>query len=98
MLTLLERLESRLSKAFNRVDLGNNMVYFQLQNGEIAHLVEFVAWKCIVVEYAESKESMLKFGGDGDGYQHYYEEMTEDELFDAICQEMENEGKDDGPG
>lgn len=90
MLELLKRLEDRLSRVFEIVTVGNN-VCFRLDNGTIAHLIAFVDWKCIVVEYADNvKEAKKNMYEDGD--QFYISEMSEEDLFNAIVEEMSENG------
>ena len=86
---LLEKLEDKLSKIFKPIWIGEDYC-FELPNGMIAHLIAFKEWKCILVEYAENVDAYKKYQSE-EGEQFYFEEMTEDELFEAIKSEMVSE-------
>lgn len=86
MLSLLERLEDRLSNDFERINIGDNTC-FLLENGNVAHLVVFTSWKCIVVEYSDNLEDAKKNIGE-DGDQFYIDEMSEEDLYKAIKKEI----------
>ena len=90
MLELLKRLEDRLSNTFEIVAIGNK-VCFLLENGTIAHLTAFTEWGCVVVEYADSVNEAKKNLFE-DGNQYYISELTEDELLNAISEEIKENG------
>ncbi|MBE6070087.1 MAG: hypothetical protein E7211_20715 [Clostridium lundense] len=66
------------------------MTCFLNKNGTIFHLDSMGnEFDCLVIEYADSlQEAMLYRFEDGDLY--YMDDMTEDEMFDAMVKEIES--------
>ena len=86
MSELLKKLESRLSNEFEQIDV-NGLICFLLPSGVVANLVDFAEYKAVAVEYADditkAKKNLFE---DGDLF--YVEEMTEEEIFAALLEEM----------
>ena len=68
----------------------HEMTCFLNKNGTIFHLDSMGnEFDCLVIEYADSlQEAMLYRFEDGDLY--YMDDMTEDEMFDAMVKEIES--------
>lgn len=88
MLKLLERLENRLSSEYELIEV-NREKCFLLPSGAVVHLVAFMDWKAILAEYAENIET-AKLNAFEDGDLWYTEEMSEDEIFNSIMEEIRN--------
>lgn len=67
----------------------HDMMCFLNRNGTIFHLDSMGNdFNCLVVEYADSlQEAMLYRFEDGNSY--YMDDMTEDEMFEAMVREIE---------
>lgn len=89
MLKLLEKLENRLSAEYEQIEVTGEKC-FLLSSGTVAHLIAFMEWRAVAVEYAESIEAAQKnMFEDGDLWP--IDEMTEDEIYESIIEEIRKE-------
>ena len=87
MLMRLENLENRLKSRYKLIVI-NDENCFLTKNKEIIHLTGLEDFNAIVTEHAETIEEARKHMYD-DGDLLYMDEMNEDEMYEAILNEIE---------
>lgn len=83
-----QQLNDRLEKKYKTI-MTRDMPCFINKNGTVFHLESMGNdFNCIVIGYADSlQEAMLCRFEDGDCF--YMDELTEDEIFEAMIKEIE---------
>jgi hypothetical protein len=80
-------LESRLRKRYKTLTI-NNKNCFLTEDGTIIHLTGLKSFNAIVIEYASSEDEAKKnMFEDGDLF--YLKELDEEQMFQAMIQEIE---------
>lgn len=84
-------MEKRFSQQFEKMAERDDAFISSGTEGEFYFRIdEFPGEFALVIEYAENKKQAIRgiFGEDGDRF--YLDEMDEDEMFAAMCQEVRN--------
>ncbi len=87
MLKLLEALENRLSNILEPLEIREKNC-FLTESGKVIHLTAFPKSNAIIVEFAGNRESAEKLQFE-DGNIIETKELDENEIFQAILQEIE---------
>lgn len=85
-----EALNSRLARRFENIEIEGESC-FLASNGAVFHLDSMGGkYNALVIEYADNLEMAKKgvFGEDGDLF--YMDELSEDEMFEAMIKEIED--------
>lgn len=86
----IEILNSRLAQRLESIVIDGSICFFA-SNGAVCRLDSIGnEYNALVIEYADNLEMAKKgiFGEDGDLF--YMDEMSEDEMFEAMIGEIEN--------
>ena len=85
---MFHRINDRLAKLYVRESIKGQEC-FRTESGLYFRLFEFSGENALCIEYAENYEEAVKnLFEDGDRF--YLDEMSEDEVFDAMVEEIEN--------
>ena len=84
-----QQLNNRLAEKYRSVII-HDKPYFLNKNGTLFRLDSMGGnYNCLLIEYADSlQEALLYRFEDGDLF--YMDDMTEDEMFEAMVREIEN--------
>lgn len=86
----METLNEKLQQKYENVKI-ENIPCFVINNGVVCRLDDLGdEYNALVIEYADNLENANKgiFGEDGDLF--YMDELSEDEMFTAMIQEIED--------
>ena len=84
----IDDINERLKKKYKNIEINGTTTYL-LEEGTVFRLDSIGEFNAIVIEYADDIESAKKgiFGEDGELF--YMNDMNEEEMYEAIVEEIE---------